>query len=106
MPVAFSRYPAMVRTSDGTPVNRSAVVVVDGRALLAVESPKRDPYDGGGVQVIATLDDVTVAPSRREATLTAADGQTWTVTQGDGCSCRNALSEWLGAQIRGHGLGT
>lgn len=94
----------MVRTSDGTTVNRAAVVVADGRALLAVQRAHAH-HEPPSVQIIATLDDVTVEAQRREAVITAADGQTWTVGQGDGCGCRSPLSEWLRLQLR-QGVGT
>ena len=106
MALQFSRYPAMVSTSDGTVVNRSVVVVIDGHAQLAVQMPHQY-HEPGGVQVIATLDDVTVEKvNRHKTTLTAADGQSWTVGEGDGCSCRNALTDWLRQQIKGQPLGT
>ena len=96
----------MVRTSDGTVTNRSAVVVIDGRALLAVQMP-RQFHEPGGVQVIATLDEVTVEPpSRRETVLRAADGQTWSVGPGDGCACRSALEDWYHHQLAGQPHGT
>ena len=106
MALAFARFPAMVTTSDGSTVNRAAVVVIDGRALLAVQPP-RQHYEPQGVQVIATLDDVTVEVENRHRTyLRAGDGQVWTVAEGDGCSCRSAILDWFRAQCRGQPLGT
>ena len=106
MTVSYSRFPASVTTSDGTVVNRAAVVVVDGRAELAVQPP-RSHTEPDRILVLATLDDVTVEPqTRREVTLRAADGQTWQVGVGDGCGCRSSLSEWFRNRLKGQALGT
>ena len=107
MTLQYDRFPARVSTSDGTEVNRAAVVVIDGRAELAVERPRRDHADGGGVLVLAMLEDVTVeTQNRREVILRAADGQTWTVGVGDGCGCRSVLSQWYADRRKGQPLGT
>ena len=107
MTLNYSRFPALVKTSDGTSINRAAVVVIDGHAELAVERPKRDHADGGGVLVIAALDDVTVEQqNRREVILRASDGQTWSVGVGDGCSCRSALGDWYNNQRAHQPMGT
>ena len=107
MPLSYMRYPARVRSSDGVvDVNRSAVVVIDGRAEVAVQR-KDNQFDGGSVTVIAALDGVTVGqPDAGVVALTGEDGVVWEVSQGDGCGCRSALSSWYAARIQGVPLGT
>ena len=106
MTLNYGRFPALVKTSDGTEVNRAAVVVIDGHAQLAVQPP-RQHHEPQGVLVIATLDDVTVEQqNRREVVLHAGDGQSWSVGVGDGCGCRSALSQWYAEAIKGQRMGT
>ena len=107
MTISFARFPAAVTMPDGTRINRAAVVVIDGRALLATEPPHQH-HEPGGVQVTATLEDVTVdAPQRgRESVLRAADGQVWMVGNGDGCNCASALKSWFQGHTRGQRVGT
>lgn len=104
--MSFCRFPALVKTSDGTEVDRAAVVVIDGRAELAVIA-KRGEFDGGGVTVIASITGVTVGePANRVTRLTADDGQWWDVGAGSGCGCRSSLSQWYAARIQGQPMGT
>lgn len=106
MTLLYARFPAMVDTSDGSHFNRAAVVVVDGQARLAVQMP-RQHHEPGTVQVVATLDDVSLGPQeRRKVVLVAADGQSWTVGVGDGCACRSSLQQWYADQIAGQRMGT
>ena len=96
----YSRFPARVRSSDGSvDVNRAAVVVIDHRAEVAVLAP-HSPFEASDVTVIATLEDVSVGvPDAGVMTLTGEDGVTWEVSQGDGCGCRSALSSWFADRI-------
>lgn len=97
----------MVTLADGTVVNRAAVVVLDGRAEVAVLGARRDHTDGGNVQVVAAMEDVTVeTQTRREAVLRSSSGEAWTVGVGDGCGCRSNLSQWYANQIKGQPMGT
>lgn len=105
MPMQFCRFPAKVVMGDGTEINRSAVVVIDGRAELAVQN-KRSDFDGGQVSIVATLDGVNVDAQGREATLTGESGEVWTVGQGDGCGCRSSLQSWYAGRIQGVPMGT
>lgn len=104
--MSFCRFPSLVKTSDGSEIDRAAVVVIDGRAEMAVTA-KRGEFDGGGVSVIASIDDVTVGePANRVTRLTAADGQWWDIGQGSGCGCRSVLSMWYQERIAGQPMGT
>ena len=107
MPMQFCMFPARVRASDGlVDVNRSAVVVIDGRAEVAVQR-KDNHFDGGTVTVIAALDGVIVGTSDAGVVmLTGEGGVTWEVSQGDGCGCKSALGDWYAGRIRGIPLGT
>lgn len=106
MTLLFSRFPARVTTSDGTSLNRCAVIVLDGHAELAVQRPGADVHNADVVQVIATMDGVTLGDFAREATLTAEDGQWWKVGEGDGCGCRSPLQTWYAMRIAGQPAGT
>lgn len=105
--MSFCRFPARVKASDGSvDVNRSAVVVIDGRAEVAVQS-KADAFDSGTVTVLAMLDGVSVGqPSDGATPLTGADGVVWEVSQGDGCGCRSSVSEWYRDKISGQPMGS
>jgi hypothetical protein len=105
MPIAYSRFPASVVTSDGTTTHRGAVVVIDGDASLAVQVRSGD-FHADEVQVIATLTGVTVGNPGPSVTLTGDDGQTWQISEGDGCSCRSPLLAWYQMALRGQPAGT
>ena len=107
MPMQFCRFPARVRSSDGSvDVNRSAVVVIDGRAEVAVQQ-KASAFDGGTVTVVALLEGVSVGvPDAGVMTLTGDGGVTWEVSEGDGCGCKSALGDWYAGRIRGVPMGS
>ena len=57
--------------------------------------------------VVAVLEGVTIGTSDAGmVTLTGEGGVTWEVSQGDGCGCRSALSQWYAARIQGVSMGT
>lgn len=106
MTVSFNRFPALVSTSDGTVVNRAAVVVIDRVARCAVEKPSESAFEGAGVSVLVEMADVEVVSTGRAAVLEGLDGQRWTVEPGDGCGCTSPLSRWYAAQLKGQPAGT
>jgi hypothetical protein len=89
--LTYSRFPARVLTSDGTELNRCAVVVIDGRARIAVQSPSGAMGAADAIQTIAELDGAVLALAGAKSRLEAPDGQWWEVSEGDGCGCRSPL---------------
>jgi hypothetical protein len=93
--VQFSRFPARIVTSDGMVVRKAGIVVVDGRARVAERR--------GDVQVILDRADVARVERlpNRNTEVEFADGTLWTVSKGDGCSCKSPLRAWYTQALAG-----
>jgi hypothetical protein len=104
--LTYSRFPARVLTSDGTELNRCAVVVIDGHAQIAVQRPSGGMGAADGIQTIATLDGAVLASAGAKSRLEAPDGQWWEVSEGDGCGCRSPLQAWYAKALAGQRAGT
>lgn len=94
MTVQFSRFPARVVTSTGERVDPGAIVVTGNRAVVARKAPDAPV-------VLDRADVVRVERTISRATeIEFADGEVWTVTKGQGCSCGSPLKRWYTEQLR------
>lgn len=95
--VTFSRFPARLVTSAGQRHDPAAVVVTGERVVVAVD--KRSP------RVVADRRDVVRVERliSRATEIEFADGEVWTVTKGQGCSCSSPIKRWYGDRLRDAG---
>lgn len=92
----FARFPARVLFSDGRLIKKGAVVVANGRARIAEQTPSK---------VVNQLLDAEVESVERLADrttlLTFPDGLTARIGKGEGCSCGSPLKTWYSQALRG-----
>lgn len=91
-----SRYPARVYDGEQLVTNRGAVIVNDGRLIVAAFTA-----DKRGVQIVlerAGVNEIEAHISRATL-LHFHDGSTIKIQKGDGCSCRNVLQRWYREQL-------
>lgn len=94
----FARFPARVLFSDGRLLKKAAAVIAGGQARVAEKA-------GDGVTVVAERSDVASIERLADRTtlVSFADGSTWRIGKGEGCSCGSPLKTWYSQQLRAAG---